>query len=324
MKPILFLAAALITSATAAEKPNILVFLVDDMGLMDTSVPFLTDNEGKPKAHPLNELYRTPAMEDLASRGMRFETFYANSVCSPTRISIMTGQSSARHHTTQWIRSENNNRGPQGPPDWKWAGITKGDQTLAGLLKQDGYHTIYAGKAHFGPNDAYGEFPDNFGFDVNIGGCSWGQPGSYYGEDGYGWIKGNKRRAVPHLEKYHGKDMYLTDALTLEMNAEIKKAVDGKKPFLAYMAYYGLHAPFMPNKKYAGNYEQADIPKAAKAFATMVESMDTSVGEILKQLDALGVAENTLVLFLGDNGSDAPLGGVHTVASSAPLRGKKV
>lgn len=323
MKPILFLAAALITSATAAEKPNILVFLVDDMGLMDTSVPFLTDNEGKPKAHPLNELYRTPAMEDLASRGMRFETFYANSVCSPTRISIMTGQSSARHHTTQWIRSENNNRGPQGPPDWKWAGITKGDQTLAGLLKQDGYHTIYAGKAHFGPNDAYGEFPDNFGFDVNIGGCSWGQPGSYYGEDGYGWIKGNKRRAVPHLEKYHGKDMYLTDALTLEMNAEIKKAVDGKKPFLAYMAYYGLHAPFMPNKKYAGNYEQADIPKAAKAFATMVESMDTSVGEILKQLDTLGVAENTLVLFLGDNGSDAPLGGVHTVASSAPLRGKK-
>ena len=83
----------------AADKPNILVFLVDDMGLMDTSVPFLTDGKGKPEKHPLNEFYRTPHIEDLASRGMRFEQFYANSVCSPTRVSIMTGKSSARHHT---------------------------------------------------------------------------------------------------------------------------------------------------------------------------------------------------------------------------------
>jgi len=313
-----------VTSAIhAADKPNILVFLVDDMGLMDTSLPFLTDGKGQPKKHPLNELYRTPNMEDLASRGMRFKTFYANSVCSPTRVSIMTGQSSARHHTTQWIRSEGNNRGPQGPPNWKWKGITEGQQTLPGLLKKDGYHTIYAGKAHFGPNDAYGEFPSNFGFDVNIGGCSWGQPGSYYGQDGFGWIKGNKSRAVPDLEKYHGKDIYLTDALTLEMSAALKQAVDDKKPFFAYMAYYGLHAPFQANERYSENYSGADIPEKAKAFATMIESMDTSVGQILKQLDELGVADNTLVLFLGDNGSDAPLGKTHTIASSAPLRGKK-
>lgn len=312
-----------VSTAQAADKPNILVFLVDDMGLMDTSLPFLTDGKGKPKSHPLNELYRTPNMEDLASRGMRFETFYANSVCSPTRISIMTGQSSARHHTTQWIRSEANNRGTQGPANWKWKGITKGQQTLVGLLKKDGYHTIYAGKAHFGPNDAYGEFPNNFGFDVNVGGCSWGQPGSYYGTDGFGWIKGNKSRAVPDLEKYHGKDIYLTEALTLEMNSSIRKAVEDDKPFFAYMAYYGLHAPFMPDKRFAANYANADISKSAKAFASMVESMDTSVGEILKQLDTLGVADNTLVLFLGDNGSDAPLGKTHSIASSAPLRGKK-
>jgi arylsulfatase A-like enzyme len=307
----------------AADKPNILVFLVDDMGLMDTSVPFLTDGKGNPEKHPLNEFYRTPHMEDLASRGMRFEQFYANSVCSPTRVSIMTGKSSARHHTTQWIRSEGNNKGPQGPADWQWEGITKEDQTLAGLLNKAGYNTIYAGKAHFGPFDAYGEFPNNFGFDVNIGGCSYGQPGSYYGTDNFGWKKGNKKRAVPDLEKYHGKDIYLTEALTLEMNAAIKKAVEDEKPFLAYMAYYGLHAPFMPNKKYSANYADKDYPERAKTYATMVESMDTSVGEILKQLDSLGVADNTLVLFLGDNGSDAPLGSVHGVASSAPLRGKK-
>ena len=312
-----------ISEAEPNKKPNILVFLVDDMGLMDTSVPFLTDGKGQPKKHPLNKLYRTPCMEDLASRGTRFETFYANSVCSPTRISIMTGQSSARHHTTQWIRSENNNRGPQGPPNWQWEGITKEHQTLPSLLKKDGYDTIYVGKAHFGPFKSYGEFPSNFGFDINIGGCSYGQPGSYYGKDGFGWIKGNKRRAVPDLKKYHGKDIYLTDALTHEMNAAIKNAVKKEKPFFAYMAYYAVHAPFMPNKEYADNYQGAEVPDRAKAYATMIESMDTSVGAILKQLNTLGVADNTLVLFLGDNGGDAPLGGVHTVASSAPLRGKK-
>ena len=312
-----------ISEAEPNKKPNILVFLVDDMGLMDTSVPFLTDGKGQPKKHPLNKLYRTPCMEDLASRGTRFETFYANSVCSPTRISIMTGQSSARHHTTQWIRSENNNRGPQGPPNWQWEGITKEHQTLPSLLKKDGYDTIYVGKAHFGPFKSYGEFPSNFGFDINIGGCSYGQPGSYYGKDGFGWIKGNKRRAVPDLKKYHGKDIYLTDALTLEMNTAIKNAVTKDKPFFAYMAYYAVHAPFMPNKEYADNYQGAEVPDRAKAYATMIESMDTSVGAILKQLNTLGVADNTLVLFLGDNGGDAPLGGVHTVASSAPLRGKK-
>ena len=312
-----------IASIQSAEKPNILVFLVDDMGLMDTSLPFLTDGKGNPKKYPLNKLYRTPNMEKLASRGMRFETFYANSVCSPTRISIMTGQSSARHHTTAWINPETNNRGPQGPPNWQWEGITKNHQTLPSLLKKDGYHTIYVGKAHFGPNNTFGEFPSNFGFDINVGGCSSGQPGSYYGQDGFGWIKGNKRRAVPHLKKYHGQDIYLTKALTIEMNEAIKNAVTKKQPFFAYMAYYGVHAPFMPDKKYAQNYENADIPKKAKAFATMIESMDTSVGAILQQLETLNIADNTLVLFLGDNGSDSPLGVMHKIGSSAPLRGKK-
>ena len=109
-KLLLILSFSLAGFLDAAKKPNILVFLVDDMGLMDTSVPHLTDGNGQPKVHPLNKFYRTPGMELLASKGTRFETFYANSVCSPTRVSIMTGQSSARHHTTQWIRSEGNNR----------------------------------------------------------------------------------------------------------------------------------------------------------------------------------------------------------------------
>ncbi len=314
---------ALTLFASAAERPNLLVFLVDDMGLMDSSVPFLAAKDGEPETHPLNRLYRTPSMERLAKQGIRFETFYANSVCSPTRISIMTGQSSARHHSTQWIRSEGNNRGPQGPPEWRWEGITREDQTLPGLLKGAGYRTIHVGKAHFGPIGAFGEFPANFGFDVNIGGCSYGQPGSYYGKDGFGWIKGNKQRAVPDLESYHGKDIYLTEALTMEMNRAIGDAVAGGKPFFAYMAYYAVHAPFQPNHRYLDHYAGADVPKNAKAFATMIENMDASVGHILDHLGQLGVAEETLCLFLGDNGSDAPLGRDHEVASSAPLRGKK-
>ena len=97
-----FLLLAPLAALHAAEanpaKPNIVVFLVDDMGVMDTSVPFLTDETGKAKRYPLNDYYRTPNMERLAKRGTRLNNFYAMSVCSPTRISIMTGQNAARHH----------------------------------------------------------------------------------------------------------------------------------------------------------------------------------------------------------------------------------
>ena len=108
------LAAAALTGpfaalAVAAPPPNIVVFLVDDMGVMDTSVPFLTDEDGNPKRYPLNDYYRTPNMERLAARGIRFNNFYAMSVCSPTRISIMTGQNAARHRTTNWINPDKNN-----------------------------------------------------------------------------------------------------------------------------------------------------------------------------------------------------------------------
>lgn len=99
----------------AQERPNIIVFLVDDMGVMDTSLPFLTDKNGNPVRYPLNDWYRTPNMERLAQRGIRFSTFYAQSVSSPSRASIMTGQNATRHHTTNWIKAESNNRDQYGP-----------------------------------------------------------------------------------------------------------------------------------------------------------------------------------------------------------------
>jgi len=150
---ILTLTAIIAVSADTSDQPNIMVFLVDDMGVMDTSVPFLVDADGNPKRYPLNDFYRTPAMERLADRGIRFTNFYAMSVCSPTRISIMTGQNAARHRATNWINPDKDNAGPNGPPDWNWFGLKRGDTTLPGILRDYGYHTIHVGKAHFGPRD---------------------------------------------------------------------------------------------------------------------------------------------------------------------------
>jgi arylsulfatase A-like enzyme len=312
-------------------RPNVIVFLVDDMGVMDTSVPFLTDEAGQPKRYPLNEWYRTPGMERLAEQGIRFNNFCAHSVCSPTRASIMTGQNATRHGTTTWISPFSNNRGKNGPPEWNWTGIKKGDVTLPRVLSANGYRTIHVGKAHFAPLENEGSDPLNVGFDINIGGASWGRPKSYYGEDHYGnhpKYKGEdgKKRVthnIPNLEQYHGTDTFLTEALTLEANAQLAAAVAEKKPFFLHMAHYAVHSPFNSDPRFAAHYAGSDKSPKSCAYATLIEGMDKSLGDILDQLETLGVAENTLVFFLGDNGSDAPLGPKHEHAASAPLRGKK-
>ena len=235
----------------------------------------------------------------------------------------MTGQNSTRHGTTNWINSESNNKTPFGPEGWNWKGLTKSDVTLPRVLHDAGYKTIHVGKAHFGCQDSEGKNPCNIGFDVNIAGSSIGQPGSYYGENGYGNIKGNKSRAVPGLEKYHGTDVFLSEALTLEANKQIDEAVGEKKPFFLYMSHYAVHGPFEPDKRFAEHYRYTGKPKVAADFATLIEGMDKSLGDIMDHLEELGIAENTLILFLGDNGSDAPLGDDKGYTSSAPLRGKK-
>jgi len=303
--------------------PNIVVFLVDDMGLMDTSVPFLTDADGNPVKYPLNAFYRTPNMEMLAEQGIRFTDFYAHSVCSPTRTSLLTGQNSARHGVTNWIKSESNNRTKYGPSDWNWEGLTKASVTLPGLLQERGYRTIHAGKAHLGPFGSEGENPLNLGFDVNIAGSSIGQPGSYYGRDGFGHISGNEARAVPGLEKYHGTDIFLTEALTLEANAAISRAKEDGKPFFLYMAHYAVHAPFQSDPRFADHYVNSGKSKKAQAYATLIEGIDKSLGDIVDHIRQLGLGENTLLLFMGDNGSDAPLPLEDGYSSSSPLKGKK-
>ena len=333
----LLVTAACLSTFTACavdqteSKPNIIVFLVDDMGLMDTSAPMLTDADDKPQRHALNDWYRTPNMERLAEQGIRFSNFYAHSVCSPSRISIMNGQNAARHRTTDYIHAYENNRdmdtrgfpyaiNQRVPPEWNWEGLTKGDVTLPVVLKQLGYTTIHIGKGHFAPDQRPGTDPRNLGFDVNIGGCAIGRPDSYYGEKAYG--KGTLV-AVPHLEKYHGTDTFLTEALTLEAKAEVDKALATDKPFFLYMSHYAVHSPFNSDPRFADHYKNSDKRAPAQAYATLVEGMDKSLGDLMDHLEEKGIAGNTLIIFLGDNGGDAPLAGPDDIASSAPLRGRK-
>ena len=310
-------------------RPNIIVFLVDDMGLMDTSVPFITDGKDMPISQPLNNWYHTPNMEELAAKGTRFTQFYAQSVCSPTRASLLSGQNATRHQTTTWINPTENNRGKFGPKQWNWQGLKSSDTTFPQLLKSAGYKTIHIGKGHFGPLESEGADPKIIGFTTNIAGAAWGRPKSYYGKNNYGnhpkYKKKNKplTHNIPHLESYHGKDVFLTEALTLEANKEITQAASEQKPFLLYMSHYAVHAPFDSDPRFAKRYKNRGKSSQAQAYATLVEGMDKSLGDITKKLEELGIAENTLILFLGDNGGDAPLGKNDEIATSAPLKGKK-
>ncbi len=331
----MLLAVSNITTCLAQEaaskkaQPNIIVFLVDDMGLMDTSVSFITDKNSQPEPQPLNSWYHTPNMEKLAAKGTRFTQFYAQSVCSPTRASLLTGQNATRHHTTTWIKPDENNVGKFGPKKWNWQGLTSSSVTFPHLLKNAGYKTIHIGKGHFGPLKSEGADPKNIGFDVNIAGAPWGRPKSYYSQNHFGnhpkYKQTNKplTHNIPHLEAYYDKDIFLTEALTLEANKQISQAKSEQKPFLLYMSHYAVHAPFDSDPRFAKRYKNRGKSKQAQAYATLMEGMDKSLGDITSKLEQLDIAENTLILFLGDNGSDAPLGKNDDIASSAPLKGKK-
>ena len=298
-----------VTRAEEKKKPNIILFLVDDMGWQDTSVAFW-----KRKTR-FNEHFRTPNMERLAKQGIRFSNAYSHAVCSPTRTSIMTGQNPVRHHVTNWTLRADGDKDHSGkwgrmgaPNDWRLEGLQPKDVTLSSLLRNAGYFTIHCGKAHWGAMDTEGSNPRNLGFDVNIAGHAAGGPGSYQGMDDFG----NKKETpwgVPGLEKYHGQDINLTEALTIEARDAISKAVSTGKPFYLYMAHYAVHAPIQPHKRFVENYEnrnyddtEIDIPAPEERYASMVEGMDASLGALLDHVKKLGVAEDTLIIFTSDNG----------------------
>jgi arylsulfatase A-like enzyme len=325
MKAVVLLTTLLVTVA-AAERPNLLVFLVDDMGWQDTSLPFYHDAAGQPVATALNRRYRTPHMESLAARGMRFTRAYAHPVCTPSRITLMTGKNPARHRVTNWTspagieNGDNDVKHLRSPEGWGRTGIGAGEKTLPALLQAAGYRTIHCGKAHFGSRGAFGQDPRNVGFGVNIAGSEIGHPGSYFAKESFG--KGSHH--VTGLDQWHGQDLFLTEVLTRELSGAIEAAAKEKQPFFAYMAHYAVHSPFQADPRFAKNYPE--LPKPQQAYASLIEGMDRSLGDLLAQLDALGIAENTFVVFLSDNGGDAPIPNDKAkpeVAGNAPLRGKK-
>lgn len=281
--------------------PNIVLFLVDDLGWQDTSVPFHTVRT------PFNDFYRTPGAARLADQGVLFTNAYAASpVCTPTRTSIMTGRHPARTHITDWtlhpdVEKQRRTRPslPVTAPDWNVRGLQPADTTLPALLQEAGYRTIHAGKAHFGALGTPGADPTTLGFDVNIAGHAAGAPGSYHSEEKYGNDESGPW-GVPGLEQYYGTDTYLTRALTLEANRAIEAAVRKEMPFFLNMAHYAVHTPIMADSQYVGRYADADAPEAA--YASMVEGYDASLRALLWKLEALGVADRTLILFASDNG----------------------
>ncbi|NNM30286.1 MAG: sulfatase, partial [Akkermansiaceae bacterium] len=312
-------ATATLRVGAGPPRPNILFFLVDDMGWQDTSEPFLYDGSGNEVVTALNNRYRTPGMEVLADRGMKFTNAYAMPVCTPSRTCWMTGLNSARHRVTNWVNpsgtdnDQNSTTSHNSPGGWVSGGLPEGHPTLPALLQGVGYRTIHAGKAHFGAT-AYARDPLNIGFDVNIAGSEIGHPGSYSGDYGQG-----SNRPVPDLEDYHNTGTHLSEALTLEMNKAIEDAVGDGSPFFAYMAHYAVHSPFQTDPRFSANYP--GLSGGLLAYATLLEGMDKSLGDILAKLEALGVAEDTLVVFMSDNGGDAPFPSVND--SNAPLRHKK-
>lgn len=301
-----------VSQATQPEKrPNIILFLVDDMGWQDTSVPFWSQRT------PSNDRFDTPNMERLAAQGMKFTQAYACSISSPSRCSLFSGMNAARHRVTNWTYPKNETTDGKSEifqlPEWNMNGIcqvpgiehTCEVTSLAQVLKDNGYHTIHCGKAHFGAVNTPGESPYHMGFEVNIAGHAGGAPTTYLSERKYGNRtdgKPNSWFAVPGLEKYWDKDIFLSEALTLEAMKALDKAREYNQPFFLYMSHYAVHIPIDKDKRFYQKYIDRGLSPKEAAYASLVEGMDKSLGDLMDYLEKYQLTDHTIILFMSDNG----------------------
>ena len=288
-------------AAPPPAKPNFVFILIDDMGWADGGCFG-------------SKFYQTPNMNRLAAQGLRFTSAYAScAVCSPTRAALMTGKAPARLHITDWIAGEGTPKQSRfRVPDWQMR-LPLTEVTLAQALKKLGYTTASIGKWHLGGTNS---LPRDHGFDVNVAGGSIGHPASYFWPYG----KAGVVQRVPGLAEAGGKQgEYLTDRLTDEGLKFIEANQD--KPFFLYLPHYAVHGPLMGKEEVIEQYGErpGDNGQSNKVYAAMIQSVDDSVGRILKKLDELHLAEKTVVVFTSDNG-----GAVHfgkpPATSNAPLR----
>jgi arylsulfatase A-like enzyme len=301
-----------------SEKPNIVFILVDDLGYHDLNVTGST-------------FYETPNIDRLANESMMFTNGYAASrVCSPSRASIMTGKFTARHGITDWIGAKTgedwrsrNRHNKLLPADYVQA-LPKEDITMAEAMKSAGYRTFFAGKWHLGGE---GSYPENHGFDINIGGIEAGSPrGGYFSP----W----NNPKLPNKEKGENLSMRLAK----ETADFIKQHKD--TTFFAFLSFYAVHAPIQTTeekwRKYRNKADSMGIVNNGYAmervfpirqvqdnpvYGGLVETMDDAVGVVLEALEAYEVADNTIVVFTSDNGGVAS--GDHYATSNLPLRGGK-
>ena len=306
----------LLSCKEEAKKQNFVFILVDDLGWTDLGYSNSTFHE-------------TPHIDALSKSSIQFTNAYASaSICSPTRASILTGKHPARVNITDWIPGDDpKNRKLLGPADLDVLPLK--EITIAEILKQNGYHTFFAGKWHLGDQ---GFLPDDQGFDVNIGGYHKGQPpGGYHS---------------PY------KNPYLTDGpegefLTDRLTNESIKFLDTIKdhPFFLYLPYYTVHTPIQANKQHVDKFKQklktmdsqgitdrkeglavTKLVQRNPEYASMVYSLDENVGKLIEKLKKEGLYENTTIIFTSDNG------GLTTIreglnyqrpTSVRPLRGGK-
>ena len=267
--------------------PNIVVILADDLGWMDLHC------QGNP-------LLDTPQLDRLAKQGMRFTDAYAAApVCTPTRAAMMTGKSPARLAITNHAPGHRPGFVPKGQDLAEAETLTYlplSEVTIAERLKNAGYATGFIGKWHLSHRkgaDANGPWepqlrPEHQGFDLNIGGCDRGGPPSFF--EPYG---------IPNIPPRRKGD-YLPERLADECISFLR--TNQAKPFFLCWWDYSVHYPIQAPEQLIQKYRQRPGVKDP-AYAAMIEGMDTAIGRVLQELDFLGLATNTLVLFTSDNGS---------------------
>lgn len=279
-----------VSAQSTAENLNVIFLLADDMGWTGPS------SFG-------GDLHETPNIDRLVRDGMRFTQAYAAcAVCSPSRAAILTGKYPARLHTTDWIPGRKV-AGRLRIPDWK-PYLDHDEITIAEVLKKEGYRTASIGKWHLGFESHY---PETHGFDVNVAGTHYHSP-----PRGYGYFLPNP--LFPDAKK----GRFLTDRLTDEVVRLIEEWQDG--PFFLYVPYHAVHDPVMGKPAYVEHYRRRHQPGMKQfkpSYAALTQSIDDSVGRILKALEEFGLEGRTVVFFTSDNGGQLD----HT--TNDPLRDGK-
>ncbi len=315
----------LFSPSLAADKPNVVLFFVDDMGWADWGRSALNP-EG-------SDVYETPNMDRLAQRGVVFNNGYASApVCSPTRVSLMTGKNAARHRTTDYLGAGSPGlRGVTPPTDWS-QNLGAGEVTLAEALKAAGYATGFFGKWHLGQAGNPAADPLQNGFDSNVGGATSGNPGFaggfFAGDDG-AWAN------MPGLDTpgQFAPTEYLSDALSAKAADFIGQKAAEDTPFFLNLSHYVVHTPIQAPADLVSKYANKIAALQAAGgvaghdnptYAAMVEKMDQSLGRLLDRLEdpnndndpADSILDNTIVLFTSDNGGLTSYG----VTDNRPLR----